>query len=479
LSFHAGDSRDSTVQLLPHQEAFVDAFFDPASKRVILLRADVGLGKTTALVALVSRLLRERPASKVLLLAPGALRLHFVEQLRSGGVPALSVDRYQFREMVDAANGPDLWPSGAVSVMSRDFARQEDIGQALGATQWDLLIVDEAQQFQGSLTGRVLRHIAEASDRIILATATSLGSDLLGEFPQGSVAMILWRRDQIVDSNGTPLDTMPRPIVRVIQFMVSPAEILLAETVAELVRLFNAGTTQQHLLAKSLLRSLKSSPAALEGSLARIREARNRAVHAMEPLDAMPDDELLDDDPGGYIDPSVMAEAGQIASRALDILETSGVDSKVASLVNLLDHIDTVRTSTRICVLVEYVATLFYVAAEIESRGLKGLVFHGGMPAEERQRTLSVFASDGGILVATRGVVSGSVALGEVTDLVFYDTPGSLAALQSILARVDRFGRQTQLNIHALVPSNDVAGGGETEFIGLLEEMTGNYYEEA
>ena len=467
------------MQLLPHQGAFVDAFFDPASKRVILLRADVGLGKTTALVALVNRLLRERPAAKVLLLAPGALRLQFVDQLRSGGVPALSVDRYQFREMVDSANGPDLWPSGAVSALSRDFARQDDIGQALGATRWDLLIVDEAQQFQGSLTGRVLRHIAEASDRIILATATSLGLDLLGEFPQGSVAMILWRRDQIVDSNGALLDTMPRPMVQVVHFIVSPAEMLLAETVTELVRLFNAGTTQQHLLAKSLLRSLKSSPAALEGSLARIREARNRAVHAMEPLDAMPENDLLDDDPGGYIDPSVMVEAGQIASRALDILETSGVDSKVASLVTLLDHIDTVKTSsTRICVLVEYVATLFYVAAEIESRGLKGLVFHGGMPAEERQRTLSVFASEGGILVATRGVVSGSVALGEVTDLVFYDTPGSLAALQSILARVDRFGRQTQLNIHALVPSNDEAGG-ETEFIGLLQKMTGNYYEEA
>jgi ERCC4-related helicase len=127
-------------------------------------------------------------------------------------------------------------------------------------------------------------------------------------------------------------------------------------------------------------------------------------------------------------------------------------------------------SSTRVCVLTEYVATLFYLAAELESRGRTCHVFHGGMPAEERLRTLAMFAIEGGILVATRGVVSGSVALGEVTDLVLYDTPGSPAALQSVLARVDRFGRKTQLNIHVLVPSNDVAGGA-AESLELLHRM--------
>jgi superfamily II DNA/RNA helicase len=155
----------------------------------------------------------------------------------------------------------------------------------------------------------------------------------------------------------------------------------------------------------------------------------------------------------------------------LDILEAPGSDSKAATLVTLLEHINGVKTSsTRVCVLTEFVATLFYLAAEIESRGQTCQVFHGGMPAEERQRTLSLFASEGGVLVATRGVVSGSVSLGEVTDLVLYDTPGGLAALQSVLGRVDRFGRTTQLNIQVLVPSNDVAGG-DIESLELLRRM--------
>ena len=141
--------KESSMQLLPHQVAFVGAFFDPKSKHVILLRAAVGLGKSTALVALVIRLLRERPTAKVLLLAPGALRLQFVDRLRSAGIPTLSVDRYQFREMIESASGQELWPAGVVSVLSREFARQEDIVQALTVTRWDLLIVDEADQFGG------------------------------------------------------------------------------------------------------------------------------------------------------------------------------------------------------------------------------------------------------------------------------------------------------------------------------------------
>jgi hypothetical protein len=244
-----------------------------------------------------------------------------------------------------------------------------------------------------------------------------------------------------------------------------------AETVTELVALLNAGTAWQHLLAKSILRRLKSSPAAIEGSLARIREARNRAAHAMAPMDGSAGDEFLDDEPNGYIDPSVMVEAGPIASRALDILEESGSDSKVATLAALLEHINAAKTSsTRVCVLTEFVATVFYLAAEIESRGQACQVFHGGMPADERQRTLSLFASEGGVLVATRGVVSGSVSLSEVTDLVLYDTPGSLAALQSVLGRVDRFGRTAQLNIQVLVPSYDVAGG-DIESLELLRRV--------
>lgn len=462
----------SAIQLLPHQAAFLEAFFDPASKRVVLLRADVGLGKSTALVALVTQLLRHLPSAKVLFLVPGALRAQFVERLRSASVPALSVDRYQFREMIESASAHELWPAGAVSVMSREFARREDIGQALGATRWDLLIVDEAHQFRGAITDRALRHVADASDRVVLATSAVLSSGLPRSFANDDVTVVQWRRDQVINFNGERLDSIPRPAVLIVPFVLSTSELGLADAVGELCNLFQTGTTQQHLIAKSLLRSLHSSPAALENALTRIKETRNRVAHGMPWLES-PEEEELADRADSSVDFNQVEKAKEIASRALDALETAGSDSKLAGLVALLGHIDAVKSSAaRICVLTEYLATLFYLAAEIESRGKACHIFHGDEIAEERQRALDGFKYEGGILAATRAAMSQGVALAEVTDLVLYDIPGSPAALQRILGRFDRFGRETQLNIHVLEPSNAL-DGSRAEFVDLFRQAAG------
>ena len=70
------------TKLLLHQAAFVETFFDPGSKRVTMLRADVGLGKTLALVALSARRLNTHPTSRVLFLVPSPIRTLVVDMLR-------------------------------------------------------------------------------------------------------------------------------------------------------------------------------------------------------------------------------------------------------------------------------------------------------------------------------------------------------------------------------------------------------------
>jgi hypothetical protein len=379
--------------------------------------------------------------------------------------------------MIETASGPEMWPAGAVSVLSREFARQEDVAQALAAARWDLLIVDEAHQFRGSLTGEVLRHVGQASDRVVLATATLLSSDLPDGFTEDDITVVQWRRDQVVDFNGALLDAIPRPVVHVVPFALTPAELSLAESVSELCQVFESGTAQQHFIARSLLRSLHSSPAALESTLARVKEARNRAAHAMEPLvDDSPEEEPWDYKPDGHADFSVSAKTEGIASRALDLLEAARSDSKLTALVALLGHIDALKTpSTRVCVLTEFVNTLFYLGAEIESVGKTYHPYHGGMTAESRQNCLTRFnaGAGGGILTATRAAISTGVELSKVTDLLLYDVPGNSATLQQILGRFDRFGRRTQLNVHTFLPSNGV-GSSVAESLELLRQVFGS-----
>src|SRR6185369_16662474 len=104
------------------------------------LRADVGVGKTTAVAGLVGRLLRERPRARALLLCPAALRVHWLEVLHNEGAPALLVDRYMFREMLESGGGGEVWPRGVAAVLSDDFAKQPDIRDSLVSARWDLVI---------------------------------------------------------------------------------------------------------------------------------------------------------------------------------------------------------------------------------------------------------------------------------------------------------------------------------------------------
>ena len=70
-------------------------------------------------------------------------------------------------------------------------------------------------------------------------------------------------------------------------------------------------------------------------------------------------------------------------------------------------------------------------------------LLHGSMNYEDRQTSIEQFRSTGGVLMATSAVLSGGIAIPDVTDLVLYDVPDSVNALQRILGSFDRFGRKT------------------------------------
>lgn len=447
------------VMLLPHQATFVEAVLGAAGKRVTLLRGDVGLGKSTTLVALASRLLQEQPTARSLFLVPAALRLQFVDTLRRAGTPALLVDRYQFREMVDSASGNEFWPAGVVAVLSPEFARQIDILESLASTDWDLVVADEAHLFRGA-RAELLRRVGAAGKRLVLASASNMS------LPDGlsieDVAAVRWWRDQLVDHDGRPLDVVPRPVLNEVPFDLSQSERSLVDTVGELSQILEEGTPEQQWRAKSLLRSRRSSPAALEARLQRL-------AATAEPLDdagASPDatdeeEEAAGDAPATSVDRPTAEKVSGIVGRALQEIAAIQIDSKAVAFGGLLTQlIEAKRPATRICVLTEFLATCYYLVAEIEGRGLACQLLHGGMGSDDGHDALTKFSTTGEILVTTRAVMAEGINLSLVTDLILYDVPNSREGLQQILGRVDRFGRLSQLNVHVLVPltSTDALG---------------------
>jgi superfamily II DNA/RNA helicase len=194
----------------------------------------------------------------------------------------------------------------------------------------------------------------------------------------------------------------------------------------------------------------------------------------VDPLLESTEEDSLENQLGGWLDLPTAEKASAIAVHLVQEIEGLGSDSKLAAFGALLNRLEVPKTSpTRICVLTEYLGTLFYVAAEIEIMGSACRLFHGRMSAEDRQSALALFSSAGGILTATRAAMSKGIALGEVTDLVLYDVADGKDALQQVLSRFDRFGRRTQLNVYTLVPSGD-AERPVSESLRLLRQAFGS-----
>jgi hypothetical protein len=449
MSSTGTQQNDPLAQLLPHQIALVDTVLDSGGRRVVLLRGDVGLGKSAALAALASRLLQDKPAARALLLVAGPVREQFRETLRKAGTPSLLMDRYRFRERLDSTSEGEIWPRGTVTILSPDFAKQPDILESLAETSWDLVIADEAHGFRGA-RAEALRRVGASAERVVLASATLPDVEHPIPFQGEDATVVEWRWDRLVDHDGRLLDSAPRPILHEVPFTLTPPELNLRETARHLCNVLSENADPESLITKRIVRSLESSPPALESTLRGLADRPASSTGSMNSPEYV-DEEAPEDRSEFPISADITGEAASIVGRALEQVDRISVDSKLNAFGELLSRL--VGKPRRVCVLTEYLATLFYLTAEIEGRGMNHVMLHGGMSIEGRQHSLTSFTESEGFLVATLAAMQG-IELGAVTDLVLYDIPSSKIRLQLVLSRFNRISRRSQMHLHVLTTAD-------------------------
>ncbi len=439
--------------LLPHQAALLDAVLNPKSKRTTVLCGDVGLGKSVTLVALATRLLKEQPTARVLILVPIAVQRMFVEKLRDAATPTQLVDRYQFRKMLDSEIADEFWQRGVVAVLSNDFARQPDIRESLARSNWELLIVDEAHSIRAD-DAETLKRIAASAARVVLATAMLSALERADLFSTEDTTVVEWKRDQIVGIDGKLLITAPQPIFHQVHFSLSPSELEFQKELEILCCALEVAVNQKGQISNSIVRRFRSSLHAGESMLRTITSRLLAVVETQKPLAIIAEvdfEEVLKI----HFEPADAAEALQIARRTLEQIEKLSVDTKLVELTKLIRQIMETKISTqRICVVTNYFATLWYLNAHLEFEGIHNvLLCADALTAEDWKRSLATFAKGGAILVATKAAITGEVNLSETTDIVLYDELDSKDALREVLAPFEQIGRRDQLNVYALIPS--------------------------
>ncbi len=469
---------------LPHQATFIAEFFANPERRRHLLKSDVGLGSTITAAYVVERVRISDPHSRVLVLVPKALQEQTLHVLSTIGVEACAVDRFRYREMQDAMPGNSTaWGAEGVFVLSIDFARQEDVASSLASVPWSLVVASEAHLLRGARLEVVRRIVASsANTRLLLLATTGIDEVLpvLVPMPNGATAsefealtVTKWSLSEVERSSGVPWASVPPPQLELIWFRENPAESRLRSEV-EVIKKLMGTADGSSLVGAQLVRSMRSSPAALEE---RLRGLLKSVVGAPEPL-REDGDEFVEGEDTGSLPALVPRERGDLIAAISDCLlelESSAVvDSKFEAFAAKLAATSRSGGAPRAaCVLMEYKSTLYYLQTQLEERGIDACLLHGGMNLEERLLSIRRLQQEGGVLLATIAAMSG-VALAYVDWAVLYDLPGSALVLQQVYGRFQRIGRNSSLKLGALCSTDSATSDATVAALKRLQELVGD-----
>lgn len=174
------------VQWLPHQ-------IDVASRAIerdpvrMLLADEVGLGKTVEAALIYAGLRHEGRARRVLILTPEALTIQWLGEIfrKTHELLVLLDD-----ERIDdaAVDMPELGPFEAYQrvVASIDrIAKDEDLAEQCVASEWDLVIVDEAHHLKWGASAKkganaaykLVEALSKQTRHLLLLTATPMALD--------------------------------------------------------------------------------------------------------------------------------------------------------------------------------------------------------------------------------------------------------------------------------------------------------------
>ena len=135
--------------------------------------------------------------------------------------------------------------------------------------------------------------------------------------------------------------------------------------VADLYQVSELNLGPQSWIKTSLLRHVESSPPAIESFLRKLSE-RSLAERKLDQSDETSDDEIVDEQEISGVFPD---ETLETVEKLLEYIDQVSIDSKLEALGKFLNHrLTKTKASARVAIVTDYLATLFYLAAEIESR---------------------------------------------------------------------------------------------------------------
>jgi len=310
----------SIVDPLPHQITAVYGELLPRQPLRFLLADDPGSGKTIMAGLFIKELIVRGDLERCLVVCPGNLAEQWQDELHQKfqlPFEIMTTDNFE------AARTGNWFAENNLAICRLDkLSRNPDVQEKLGATNWDLVVCDEAHKMSAHFFGGEVKYtkryllgriLSSLTRHFLLLTATPHngkeedfqlfmalldGDRFEGRFRDGvhtaDVSDLMRRlvKERLVKFDGTPL--FPERIAYTANYTLSDAEADLYRQVTEYVReefnradaLENEGRRGTVGFALTILqRRLASSPEAIYQSLKRRRERLSKRLREEQLLE--------------------------------------------------------------------------------------------------------------------------------------------------------------------------------------------------
>lgn len=492
----------SQIDPLPHQIEAVYHYIMQNPHIRFLLADDPGAGKTIMAGLLLKELKYRGLVENVLIVVPGHLKDQWLREMKEKFQEHFSIID---RNVMSAEWGKNVFTERKQVIISMDFAKQEDVRDALKDSKWDLCIVDEAHKMSaykyGAKISKTQRYslgelLSPLATYLLFLTATPHRGDtenfrllldllepgffantaMLSESIQNKDNPLFLRRlkEDLKDFDGAPI--FPPRKVTTTKYYLSDDEKKLYNAVTEYVeKHFNKALEKEKrnvTFALTILqRRLASSTCAIRKSL----ERRYKRLNELYEKGQLLQQDVYDED---YIDIEDLEEKERwkkeeelleklTSAETLEELkdeieklrelvtlakevEKKEIETKLKELKRVMSEEKLLQTGTKLLVFTEFKDTLEYLVEKLKKWGYSVTFIHGGMDLDARISAEADFRNQTQIMVSTEAGGEG-INLQFCWLMVNYDIPWNPNRLEQRMGRVHRYGQQHEVHIYNLV----------------------------
>jgi len=496
------------IDALKHQIDAVKYMLDQDPVR-IMLADDVGLGKTIMAGLLIRELLARGRISRVLIITPRSLLLQWQRELE---------EKFEINiEIIRSSKDLDKIEDKHFLAISIDLAKRKSVLERLSKVRWDLAVFDEAHNLTVRRGGRevvkTLRYmaaekIALITPNVILLTATphhgkfddfvyrlrlldpSIPEDR--DYVKKYVARYVIRRlrEEVTDEYGKPL--IPPRESRTISVNLSDIEYEFYKNVTSYVlKYFNVGfqkKSKAHIFVAYVFQKRASSSIyAIVKTLERRLSRLENILKLLQDRRLKPEDlekkirELEREKKFKEILKYIALEPTEsgikmeinIVKQLLDLgnkILRNGKDSKIESLLNIVEQIRKIETDRKLVIFTQYRDTLEYLVEHLKQRGYKITFIHGNLNLDERKKAEEELRKGSDILVAT-DVASEGLNLQIASVLINYDLPWNPTRIDQRIGRIHRYGQTKKVLVFNLLVNETIDNYVYAKLFEKIEEI--------